>query len=226
MKKTSLLIIALIGIFFIGEANAQRKKKDELKTEIDSVSYALGVNMGSSIKNLNIDNINVEQINKGIKDIITTDEVKISADDAHLLIQNFLINLQEKQKMENIEKGNAFLEENKTKEGVVTLPSGLQYLVTEEGAGQSPLATDRVKVHYEGKLIDGTIFDSSIERGEPIVFGVNQVIMGWQEALQLMKPGSKWTLFIPANLGYGERVAGSIPANSLLIFEVELLGIE
>ena len=124
----------------------------------------------------------------------------------------------------HIEKGKAFLEENKKKENIVTLPSGLQYEVITEGNGKKPKATDRVRCHYEGTLIDGTLFDSSIKRGEPAVFGVNQVIQGWVEALQLMSEGSKWKLYIPSELGYGAHGAGEmIPPHSTLIFEVELL---
>ena len=132
--------------------------------------------------------------------------------------------LEEKMNAENIEKGKAFLAENAKKEGVVTLPSGLQYEVITEGNGKKPSATDRVKCHYEGTLIDGTLFDSSIKRGQPAVFGVNQVIRGWVEALQLMSEGSKWRLFIPSELGYGAQQAGEmIPPHSTLIFEVELI---
>jgi FKBP-type peptidyl-prolyl cis-trans isomerase FklB len=227
MKKASCLIFALIFVLFAGEANAQRKKKNEMVNEIDSISYALGVNLGSTIKNLNVDNLNINQINKGIENIINGNDVKITVEEAHSLIQAFLIDLQEKRVVENLEKANVFLEENKAKEGVVTLPSGLQYKVIIEGVGQNPLSTDKVRVHYEGKLLDGTVFDSSYERGESITFGVNQVIKGWQEALQLMRPGAKWELYIPPVLGYGERGAGaSIPSNALLIFTVELIGVE
>ena len=227
MKKTSFLILMFICILFVAEASAQRKKKNEMVNEIDSISYALGVNLGSSIKNLNIDNLNIKQINMGIENIINGGEVKISVEDGHKMIQAFLIDLQEKQVVENLEKANTFLDENKSKEGVITLPSGLQYKVITEGVGQNPMASDKVRVHYEGKLLDGTVFDSSYERGESITFGVNQVIKGWQEALQLMRPGAKWELYIPPTLGYGERGAGaSIPSNALLIFTVELLGVE
>ena len=128
--------------------------------------------------------------------------------------------------MERLEEMATFLDENKKKPGVVTLPSGLQYKIIKEGEGPSPLKTSKVKAHYKGTLMDGTVFDSSYERGEPITFGVNQVIKGWQEALVLMKPGAKWMLYIPPYLGYGERNSGPIPANSLLIFEIELISIE
>ncbi|MFR9166086.1 MAG: FKBP-type peptidyl-prolyl cis-trans isomerase [Dysgonomonas sp.] len=131
-----------------------------------------------------------------------------------------------KQYAGNIEAGEKFLAENKAKEGVVTLPSGLQYKVIKEGKGEKPKATDRVKVNYHGTLLDGTVFDSSVQRGEPAVFGVNQVISGWTEALQLMPVGSKWEVYIPYNLAYGSRAAGSIQPFSTLIFEVELLSIE
>ena len=123
-----------------------------------------------------------------------------------------------------IEQGKAFIEENKKRPGIVTLPSGLQYEVINEGTGKKPKATDQVRCHYEGTLVDGTLFDSSIQRGEPAVFGVNQVIPGWVEALQLMSEGAKWKLYIPSDLGYGARGAGEmIPPHSTLVFEVELL---
>lgn len=162
---------------------------------------------------------------------------KPALENTAFIVESKMQELQEKQqlaeeerlKKENaagIEAGQKFLAENKTKEGVVTLPSGLQYKIIKEGKGAIPTATDRVKVHYHGTLIDGTVFDSSVQRGEPVTFGVTQVIKGWTEALQLMPVGSKWMVYIPYELGYGSRPAGSIPPFSTLVFEVELLGIE
>lgn len=151
-------------------------------------------------------------------------QTAISHQEAREIVNKYFEELESKMSAASIEQGKAFLEENKKRPGVVTLNSGLQYEVINEGNGKKPQATDRVKCHYEGTLIDGTLFDSSIQRGEPAVFGVNQVIPGWVEALQLMSEGSKWKLYIPSDLGYGARGAGEmIPPHSTLVFEVELL---
>ena len=147
--------------------------------------------------------------------------------EANKLLQEYFTKQQDEMLNQNLEIGRAFLEENKKKANVVELPSGLQYEILTEGTGEKPKATDSVKCHYHGTLIDGTVFDSSVERGQPATFGVNQVIKGWVEALQLMPVGSKWRLFIPSELAYGKQGAGrSIQPNSALIFEVELLEIE
>jgi FKBP-type peptidyl-prolyl cis-trans isomerase len=150
----------------------------------------------------------------------------MTAEEAIPLLQAYAQKEQEMEARKNLEEGQAFLEENAGRSGVEVTESGLQYEVLKEGVGAKPTANDQVRVHYHGTLIDGTVFDSSVERGQPAVFGVGQVISGWTEALQLMPEGSKWKLFIPANLAYGERGAGSkIGPNSALIFEVELLEI-
>ena len=151
----------------------------------------------------------------------------MSPEEANQTLQEYFSKQQEEMLNKNLEIGAAFLEENSKKENVVSLPSGLQYEIITEGSGAKPKATDSVKCHYHGTLLDGTVFDSSVQRGQPAVFGVNQVIKGWVEALQLMSVGSKWKLFIPSSLAYGSQGAGnSIEPNSTLIFEVELLGIE
>ena len=168
--------------------------------------------------------IEVEDFAQAIKDVLEGNKTAITHDEAREIVNKFFTELEEKVNSENIAKGKAFLEENKKKENVVTLPSGLQYEVITEGNGKKPKATDRVRCHYEGTLIDGTLFDSSIKRGEPAVFGVNQVIPGWVEALQLMSEGAKWKLYIPSELGYGAHGAGEmIPPHSTLVFEVELI---
>ena len=168
--------------------------------------------------------INVEDFAQAIADVLNRKETAISHNEAREIVNKYFMELEEKMNAENIEKGKAFLEENAKKEGIVTLPSGLQYEVITEGNGKKPSATDRVKCHYEGTLIDGTLFDSSVKRGQPAVFGVNQVIKGWVEALQLMSEGSKWRLYIPSELGYGAQQAGEmIPPHSTLIFDVELI---
>jgi FKBP-type peptidyl-prolyl cis-trans isomerase FklB len=191
---------------------------------MDKFSYAIGLGIGQNLLSMGAQGINVEDFAQAIADVLNRNELAMSHNEAREIVNKYFMELEEKMNAENIEKGKAFLEENAKKEGIVTLPSGLQYEVITEGNGKKPSATDRVKCHYEGTLIDGTLFDSSIKRGQPAVFGVNQVIKGWVEALQLMSEGSKWRLFIPSELGYGAQQAGEmIPPHSTLIFEVELI---
>ena len=191
---------------------------------MDKFSYAIGLGIGQNLLSMGAQGINVEDFAQAIADVLNRNELAMSHNEAREIVNKYFMELEEKMNAENIEKGKAFLAENAKKEGVVTLPSGLQYEVITEGNGKKPSAPDRVKCHYEGTLIDGTLFDSSIKRGQPAVFGVNQVIQGWVEALQLMSEGSKWRLFIPSELGYGAQQAGEmIPPHSTLIFEVELI---
>ena len=191
---------------------------------MDKFSYAIGLGIGQNLLSMGAQGINVEDFAQAIADVLNRNETAISHNEAREIVNKYFAELEAKMNAENIEKGKAFLAENAKKEGIVTLPSGLQYEVITEGNGKKPSATDRVKCHYEGTLIDGTLFDSSIKRGQPAVFGVNQVIQGWVEALQLMTEGSKWRLFIPSELGYGAQQAGEmIPPHSTLIFEVELI---
>ena len=191
---------------------------------MDKFSYAIGLGLGQNLLSMGAHGINVEDFAQAIADVLNRKETAISHNEAREIVNKYFAELEEKMNAENIEKGKAFLEENAKKEGIVTLPSGLQYEVITEGNGKKPSATDRVKCHYEGTLIDGTLFDSSVKRGQPAVFGVSQVIKGWVEALQLMSEGSKWRLFIPSELGYGAQQAGEmIPPHSTLIFEVELI---
>ena len=191
---------------------------------MDKFSYAIGLGIGQNLLSMGAQGINVEDFAQAIADVFNRKETAISHNEAREIVNKYFMELEEKMNAENIEKGKAFLAENAKKEGIITLPSGLQYEVITEGNGKKPSATDRVKCHYEGTLIDGTLFDSSIKRGQPAVFGVNQVIKGWVEALQLMSEGSKWRLFIPSELGYGAQQAGEmIPPHSTLIFEVELI---
>ena len=191
---------------------------------MDKFSYAIGLGIGQNLLSMGAQGINVEDFAQAIADVLNRNELAMSHNEAREIVNKYFMELEEKMNAENIEKGKVFLAENAKKEGIVTLPSGLQYEVITEGNGKKPSATDRVKCHYEGTLIDGTLFDSSIKRGQPAVFGVNQVIKGWVEALQLMSEGSKWRLFIPSELGYGAQQAGEmIPPHSTLIFEVELI---
>ena len=200
---------------------------------MDKVSYALGIGIGRQLSQMGAANLNIDDFAQAIKDVMAGTGLQVDENEAHAIVQDFFRKQEEKQRSVAAEKGKAakekgenYLAENAKKEGVITLPSGLQYLVLKEGNGKSPKSTDQVKCHYEGMLVDGTLFDSSIQRGEPATFGVSQVIPGWVEALQLMNVGSKWRLFIPSELAYGERGAGeTIEPNSTLVFEVELLDI-
>ena len=193
---------------------------------MDKISYALGLSIGNNFQNSGINNLQVEDFVKGLKDVLGGAEPEISYDEAKLVINDYFMNLQKERLELNKKAGEEFLNINKGKAGVVTLPSGLQYQVLKQGEGAKPAASDKVKCHYHGTLINGTVFDSSVQRGEPAVFGVSQVIPGWVEALQLMPVGSKWRLFIPSDLAYDEHGAGdAIEPNSALVFDVELLDI-
>ena len=194
---------------------------------MDKISYAIGMSMASNLMNSGLRNIEVESFVKAFTEVINNESTSMSPEEANQTLQEYFSKQQEEMLNKNLETGIAFLEENSKKDNVGALPSGLQYEILTEGNGPKPKATESVKCHYHGTLLDGTVFDSSVQRGEPAVFGVNQVIKGWVEALQLMSVGSKWKLFIPSNLAYGSQGAGnSIEPNSTLIFEVELLGIE
>ena len=191
---------------------------------MDKFSYAIGMGIGQNLLSMGAQDINVEDFAKAISAVLNREATEITHQEAREIVNKYFTELEQKMNAANIEKGKAFLAENAKKEGVVTLASGLQYEVLKEGNGKKPGATDKVKCHYEGTLIDGTLFDSSIKRGEPAVFGVNQVIKGWVEALQLMTEGSKWRLYIPSELAYGAQGAGEmIPPHSTLIFDVELI---
>ena len=191
---------------------------------MDKFSYAIGLGIGQNLLSMGAQGINVEDFAQAIADVLNRKETAIRHNEARDIVNQYFAELEAKMNAENIEKGKAFLAENAKREGVVTLPSGLQYEVITEGTGIKPSANDQVKCHYEGTLIDGTLFDSSVKRGQPAVFGVSQVIKGWVEALQLMPEGSKWKLYIPSELGYGSQQAGEmIPPYSTLIFEVELI---
>lgn len=191
---------------------------------MDKFSYAIGLGIGQNLLGMGAKGIVVDDFAQAIKDVLEGNQTSISHQEAREIVNKYFGELEAKMNAANIEQGKTFLEENKKRPNVVTLPSGLQYEVITEGKGKKPQATDQVKCHYEGTLIDGTLFDSSIKRGQPAVFGVNQVIPGWVEALQLMPEGSKWKLYIPSELAYGAQGAGEmIPPHSTLIFEVELI---
>ena len=191
---------------------------------MDKFSYAIGLGIGQNLLSMGAKGIAVDDFAQAIKDVLEGNQTAISHTEARDIVNKYFAELEEKMNAANIEAGKKLLEENKKREGVVTLPSGLQYeVITEGNVGRYAKATDQVQCNYEGTLIDGTLFDSSIKRGQPATFGVNQVIPGWVEALQLMPEGAKWKLYIPSDLAYGAQGAGEmIPPHSTLVFEVEL----
>jgi len=205
---------------------AAKKSTVVMKTALDSVSYAIGLNVAQFYKQQGIDNINTTCVQKGIADA-TAGKPALTEDQVNAAVGMYMQKIRSKKAEGNKAAGVAFLAANGKKPGVVTLPSGLQYQIITQGAGPIPGINDKVKCHYHGTLIDGTVFDSSVDRGEPVEFPVGGVIKGWVEALQLMPVGSKWKLFIPSDLAYGDREAGpKIGPGSTLIFDVELLSIE
>ncbi len=224
-------ISVLCACLMACQGNTQNKA--QLKTSKDSVSYSIGMNIGQNLKAQMVD-VDPMIVGQGIKDILDSSKTLMTEDQAKDCMMAFqktmMAKQEEKMKVDgekNKTAGAAFLAENKAKQGVITLPDGLQYKVDKMGTGKKPDSTSTVSVNYIGKLLDGTEFDNSYKRGQPAEFPVRGVIRGWTEALQLMPVGSKWTLYIPSELAYGERGAGgAIPPNATLIFEVELLGIK
>lgn len=198
---------------------------------MDKVSYALGIGIGHQLANMGGSELNIDDFAQAVKDVLGGKELKIKSAEAQQIVQEFFAKQEEKIQKQRAEAGKMakeagekYLAENAKKDGVITLPSGLQYQVLKEGNGKMPSAKDQVKCHYEGFLIDGTVFDSSVQRGEPAVFGLQQVIAGWTEGLQLMQEGAKYRFFIPYRLAYGEGGAGSsIPPYATLVFDVELI---
>jgi FKBP-type peptidyl-prolyl cis-trans isomerase FklB len=226
------LIAVAAGILLM--ANVSFAKEDAvLKDEKDRLSYAIGMDIGNGLKRQNID-LNPEIVAQGIWDSLSGEKTLMTEQEYRDTMNAFKQEMSKKQQAQmqefsekNKKDGENFLAENKTKEGIITLPSGLQYKVIQAGTGKSPKSSDTVTVNYKGTLIDGTEFDSSYRRGQPASFPVKGVIPGWTEALQLMKEGAKWELYIPSNLAYGERGAGrNIGPNSTLIFEVELISVK
>ena len=202
MKKYIKIALVVTVISSCQNLNQQKFNFDEAN-ELEKVSYSIGINVATSIKSEGLDSINSFYISKGFQDVFENKDLAVNIEESNKII----------------------LEQNKQKEGVMTTESGLQYLILSEGKGNNPTLNDNVTVHYHGTLIDGTIFDSSVDRKQPATFPLNGVIPGWQEALQMMSVGSKWKIFIPSELAYGESGAGAIGPNSTLIFEVELLSI-
>ena len=232
MKK--IVLSCLLFVSIISFAQTQKKKipakkatqELTLKTANDSLSYSIGLSVAGFYKEQGIKDVNSAIVSKAINDVLKKGTPLLNEQQANNCIINFVQKAKAEKAGPNKKAGEAFLAENKNKPGVITLPSGLQYQIIQEGTGPKPTLSDKVKCHYRGTLIDGTVFDSSIDRGEPIDFPVSGVIRGWTEALQLMPVGSKWKLFIPSDLAYGDQGAGnSIKPGSTLIFDVELIQI-
>ncbi len=230
-------IVIVVSLFFVTEVSAQskgkrkgkkaKKEQMDLSNELDSISYSLGVNIAENLKVQGLDSVNADAVKAGFEDVFGGDSTKITPEQASQMLQDYFAKIQavKAEKMKAV--GREFLEENGKRAEVTTTASGLQYEVLTEAEGAKPKATDQVTVHYHGTLIDGTVFDSSVQRSQPATFGLNQVIKGWTEGVQLMSVGSKYRFFIPYDLGYGERGAGGqIGPYATLIFDVELLEIK
>lgn len=193
---------------------------------MEKISYALGISLGNNLKSSGFSQIDTQRLADGIKHVIENETLEMSLKEAQAVVNAYFQQLQEQAFANNIREGKEFLSENAKRPEVKTTATGLQYEILNQGTGTTPKASDTVKVHYHGTLISGEVFDSSVQRGEPATFGVTQVIQGWVEALQLMPVGSKWKLYIPSELAYGEQGAGQlIGPHTSLIFEVELLDI-
>lgn len=234
----SLVVIALtiLASSCQGQNAKEISSRSDVKmsTDLDSLSYAIGLDIGKNLKMSDLDNINIEIMSNGMTAAFKGDESVMNQQKTQEIISKYVQKLQQKKQEEsgkklqgNKEKGAKYLADNAKKSGVKTLPSGLQYVVIKDGKGAKPKETDMVKTHYHGTLIDGTVFDSSVDRGEPATFPVNGVIKGWVEALQLMSVGSKWKLYVPSDLAYGDNgMPPTIGPGETLIFEVELISIE
>ena len=224
MKKY-IKIALVVSVISSCQNLTQQKFNFDEANELEKVSYSIGINVATSIKSEGLDSINSFYISKGFQDVFENKDLAINIEESNKIIGEYFNKKQDAKNQRLAIDSKIFLEQNKQKDGVVTTESGLQYLILSEGRGNNPTLNDNVTVHYHGTLIDGTIFDSSVDRKQPATFPLNGVIPGWQEALQMMSVGSKWKIFIPSELAYGESGAGAIGPNSTLIFEVELLSI-
>ena len=224
MKKY-IKIALVVSVISSCQNLTQQKFNFDEANELEKVSYSIGINVATSIKSEGLDSINSSYISKGFQDVFENKDLAINIEESNKIIGEYFNKKQDAKNQKLAIDSKIFLEQNKQKDGVITTESGLQYLILSEGRGNNPTLNDNVTVHYHGTLIDGTIFDSSVDRKQPATFPLNGVIPGWQEALQMMSVGSKWKIFIPSELAYGESGAGAIGPNSTLIFEVELLSI-
>jgi len=229
MTHKTWVLLALLSTFGVQACNGQKKmdKNTELKTEIDTVSYSIGVSIGENLKKQGVEGLNYQAIKQAMMDVMEKNgKPAMKGEEANMHIQKFFTAMMDRKADAAVSKGKEFLEKNGKREGVTTTASGLQYEVMKMGTGDKPAATDEVTVHYHGTLTDGKVFDSSVERGDPATFPLNGVIKGWTEALQLMPVGSKFKIFLPGDLAYGAQGASEmIGPHETLIFEVELLKI-
>ena len=233
MKKIFLLsAIALITVQSMAQTKTKTKTPAKpaapvLKNQLDSFSYAVGMSIALQYKEFGVTKLSSAACMTAVNDVIGGKKALLTPDQANFILNNYINKLMVEKAVNNRRAGDSFLVVNKNRNGVKTLPSGMQYIVIRDGSGPMPKSTDTVTVHYTGMLMDGTVFDSSVDRGEPAKFTVDGVIKGWTEALQLMRPGSRWKLFIPADLAYGNYSppGSNIPPGSMLIFDVELMRI-
>ena len=219
-------IILFITIAAMAFSSQSQENQNNNTTTMDKLSYALGLSMGQNFKGSGVAKLNIDDFADALRAVYDDTEKKMTYDEAKQVVTEFFTNLEAEARANNERLGKEFLENNKKQEGVKVTASGLQYQVVKEGDGLQPGPNDVVTVHYTGKLIDGTVFDSSVERGEPATFAVGQVIPGWVEGLQLMREGAAYRLFIPSNLAYGPHGTGPIQPNSTLIFDVQLIKVE
>ena len=230
MKRVFIPFFLLISVTTFAQVKPKPAVKAApqpiFKDTNDSLSYAIGISVANFYKEQGVTHVNTALVSKAINDLLKSNKPLLTDQQCNSVIMESMQKSRAEKSSVAKKEGEAFLAANKTKPGVIELPSGLQYLVIKQGDGPKPALTDKVKCHYHGTLIDGTVFDSSIDRGQPIDFNVNGVIPGWTEALQLMNVGSKWRLFIPSNLAYGDQATGKIKAGSTLIFDVELIDID
>lgn len=227
MKLKNLLLI-FMGAIILSSCEKGINPNVELQSDLDTISYVIGADIGNSLKNVNIEEINYDAFLNGLTDFFEEKDLKIEKEKLRPYINKYIMELKKKKGEENLAKGKAFLEKNGKKDGVITTESGLQYEIIKEGTGKSPSATDIVRCQYHGTLIDGTVFDSSVERGDTSEYALNRVIPGWTEGLQLMKEGAKYKFYIPTELAYGTQVrpGGKLKANMALIFEIELIEVK
>lgn len=228
MKTYTLSIVAAAIGIMATSCSQKMKESGSLVNTVDSVSYAIGLNVGQNLKQNKAGDLNYEALRLGIEDMLTDDSnLAISREASMTLMQAYFMERFNQEAAANLEKADQWLETNKSKEGVVSLESGTQYRIIRQGDGPIPTEEDQILAHYTGRLIDGKVFDSSVDRGEPLKFVLGEMIPGWKEVITKMPVGSKWELFIPPQLAYGESGTrdGSIPPNAVLIFEVELLEI-
>jgi len=228
MKIKNWILVTFGAAIILSSCGQSTMKNVKLSSDVDTLSYALGADIGNSLKNINIEELNYEAFVNGISDRLEDKDIKMDEERIKPFINEYIRKIQEEKAAKNLEEGQAFLEENKKREEVMTTESGLQYEIIEEGTGESPEETDIVRCHYHGTLVDGTVFDSSVEKGDTAEFALNRVIPGWTEGLQLMKEGAKYKFYIPTELAYGQRVrqGGPVEPNMALIFEVELLEVK